>query len=186
MTQPIRPFEGTFDVILAMDSKFGIGKNGGLPWPKLKGDMKNFRAVTAASPAGDQVPAVIMGRKTFESVEIAKRPLPKRHNIVLTSDPAYQADGVSVAHHLDEALSIAQRLNSYNIFIIGGAQLYEQTIGSPGCRYIYLTTVDGEYGCDTFVSPTILDYAVSSKNTYANEMVTENGVGYKIQMLESK
>ena len=109
-----------------------IGRDGDLPW-RLPGDLKHFKAVTLGKP-------VIMGRRTFESIG---RALPGRPNIVLTRDPAFRADGIQVVASLDAALPLAEkeaaRLDADEIAVIGGANLYAQTL--PRARRIYLTEV---------------------------------------------
>ena len=77
-----------------------IGRAGGLPW-KISSDLKLFRRLTLGRP-------VIMGRRTWESLAI--KPLPDRHNIVVTRKPEYQAKGALVVHSLAEALATARRL----------------------------------------------------------------------------
>ncbi len=72
-----------FDIVVAADLDWAIGKANGLPWPKLKGDLQHFKRVTCAVTEGKRA-AVIMGRKTWESTEVAGRPLPRRLNIVIT------------------------------------------------------------------------------------------------------
>ena len=75
-----------------------IGRDGGLPW-RLSTDLKRFKADTMGKP-------VIMGRKTYEGIG---RPLPGRLNIVVTRDTAWRAEGVEVAHSLDEAITAGER-----------------------------------------------------------------------------
>ncbi|MGB3545428.1 MAG: dihydrofolate reductase [Saprospiraceae bacterium] len=120
--------------IVATDTRRTIGDAGQIPW-FLPADLKYFKRIT-------QGHAIIMGRKTFESIG---RPLPKRHNIVLTRDPFYVASGVSVVHSPAEALRLAAETETEEIFIIGGEEIYRQTL--PHTDRVYLTevatTVDG-------------------------------------------
>jgi dihydrofolate reductase len=100
-----------------------IGGDNRLLW-RLKTDLRRFRDLTLGLP-------VVMGRRTFESIG---KPLPGRRNIVLTRDPALSLAGVSVARELGEALSLAAHLVPADradgaIMVIGGADLYAQTIG---------------------------------------------------------
>ena len=88
-----------------------IGNAGGIPW-SLPEDLKHFKAVTTGHP-------VVMGRSTFESIG---RPLPGRHNVVLTRDPGWSAVGVSVVPNLEAALAVA---GEGEVMVIGGAQIYE-------------------------------------------------------------
>ena len=75
-----------------------IGRDGGLPW-RLSTDMKRFKAGTMGKP-------IVMGRKTWES--FPKRPLPGRHNIVITRDRDYRAEGADIVHSLNDALALAR------------------------------------------------------------------------------
>ncbi len=127
-------------LISAMDKKRGIGKDNALPWAgKLPRDMKRFKDLTIGK-------SVIMGRKTFESVG---KPLKDRMNIVLTRDIKWHHDGVWHVHSLDEAIEEAKKNgSSEEIFIIGGASLYEEAL--PRAQRMYLTEIDGEFACDAF------------------------------------
>jgi dihydrofolate reductase len=98
-----------------------IGRDGKLPW-RLRSDLRHFRAVTLGRPA-------VMGRKTYDAIG---KPLSGRTNIVVTRDPAFAAPGVVAAPGLDAALAIAHgdalRRGAAEIMIIGGEDLYRQTI----------------------------------------------------------
>jgi len=98
-----------------------IGRAGGLPW-RLKSDMQHFRALTAGKP-------VVMGRKTYQSIG---RPLKDRTNIVISRDPAVAIAGVLVAGSLATALAAARgdalRRGCDAIMVIGGADIYAQTL----------------------------------------------------------
>jgi dihydrofolate reductase len=99
-----------------------IGLDGGLPW-RLPSDLRRFRAITLGHP-------VVMGRKTYGAIG---KPLPGRTNIVITRDAAFAARGVTAAPNLEAALMVARgdalRRGVRHIMIIGGADLYGQTIG---------------------------------------------------------
>ncbi|NJC27295.1 dihydrofolate reductase [Neolewinella antarctica] len=117
--------------IVATDRKGTIGKDGDIPW-YLPADLKFFKSVTLGHP-------VIMGRKTFQSIG---RPLPKRTNIVLTRDAFFTATGVVITHGLREALDHSSVLESTKSFIIGGGELYRQSLDAVST--VYLTVVDAE------------------------------------------
>ncbi len=112
-----------------------IGKGNALPW-HLPADLKYFKRITLGKP-------IIMGRKTFESIG---RPLPGRVNIIVTHELAYRADGCTVVHSIDEAISIAQAHEE--VMVIGGAKLFEQVL--PRAERIYLTEIDEEFAGDIF------------------------------------
>lgn len=125
----------TLSLIVAMARNRVIGRANGLPW-RLPADLKHFKALTVGKP-------VIMGRKTFASIG---KPLPERHNIVVTRDPQFSAAGVSVAHSLEDALRLAQP--APEVMLIGGAQLYAQAL--PQVQRIYLTLIDADVAGDAY------------------------------------
>ncbi len=116
-------------LIAAVARNRAIGKDNQLLW-RLPEDMRHFRETTRGK-------AVIMGRKTWESLPAAFRPLPGRRNIVLTRDPAYVAGGAVIARSLPDALALAG--SEEEVFVIGGAELYRQAL--PLAGRLYLTEV---------------------------------------------
>ena len=130
-------------LIAAIGRNYELGKNNTLLW-KLPADMKHFKEIT-------MLHAVVMGRKTFESLG---KPLQNRRNIVITRDVKYKKEGlpaqagVEVVHSLSDALNLFEDKNE-EIFIIGGGELYKQTM--PIADKLYITHVDVEdAGADTF------------------------------------
>jgi dihydrofolate reductase len=122
-------------LIAALTRKRVIGKDNKLLWD-IPEDMQNFRKLTTGN-------VVIMGRKTFESIG---RPLPKRHNIVITRQKM-RIEGVEVAQNVDEALKLAKKHHK-DIFVIGGAQIYEQFL--PIADTMHLSFVKQEHEGDAF------------------------------------
>jgi dihydrofolate reductase len=108
-------------LVVAIAENGVIGRDGRLPW-RLRSDLKHFRALTLGHP-------VVMGRKTYDAIG---KPLSGRTNIVVTRDRAFAAPGVAVAPSLDAALAVARgdawRRGVAEIMVIGGADLYAQTI----------------------------------------------------------
>lgn len=101
-------------ILIAAVARNGIiGRDGTMPW-KVPGEQKFFKDTTMGHP-------MIMGRTTFESMGV----LPGRRSIVLTRDPSFTAEGVEVAHSLDEALFLTQ---DDDVFVVGGAQIYQLTM----------------------------------------------------------
>ena len=136
-------------LIVAMDEGRGIGANGDLPW-KLPGEMKYFKRITTTAPEGGQN-AVIMGRKTWESIPERFRPLPKRRNVVLSRNENYPVpDGV---WHAADLASAVGRLSAENAaeraFVIGGSSVYADALAMPECRTLYITRVQASFDCDT-------------------------------------
>ena len=119
-------------MIVAMAENRVIGINNKLPW-YLPNDLKYFKQVTMGKP-------IIMGRKTFESIG---KPLPGRANIVITRNESWLAEGVKVAHSLDQAYAIAEAIGEIDgqseLMIIGGDQIYQSSL--PEVDRIYLTQV---------------------------------------------
>lgn len=124
--------------IFAVSENNVIGKGNDLPW-RMPADLKHFKNTTMGHP-------VIMGRKSFDSIG---RPLPGRHNIVVTRDRNFRAEGVSVVHSLREAVEIAGADRPEEVFIIGGAQIYKKAF--PYCDRLYMTRIHTETEGDVFL-----------------------------------
>ena len=118
-----------------------IGKDNQIPWHRPH-DLRRFREYTSGN-------AVIMGRKTYESIG---RVLPNRDNIVLTHQVDYEVPGAYVFTDLDSAIRFAS-VRNYEAFIIGGQELYEQTIGRADRLYLTKLRIPNIEG-DTFF-PTV-------------------------------
>lgn len=127
-------------LIAAADENNAIGKGGVMPW-HLPDEWKYFRDTTMGKP-------VIMGRKTWESLPPARRPLPGRKNIVVSRQEGFVAEGAEVVPGVDEAVKLAS-VSSDEAFIIGGGQLYGY--GMEIADRLYLTRVHTEIeGADAF------------------------------------
>ena len=168
-----------FDIVLAADLDWGIGKDGGLPWPKLRGDLQHFKRITSTASEGRRN-AVVMGRKTWESKEVAGRPLPNRLNVVVTHGALAVPDGVIVAHSLDDALAVG---GAESIFVVGGAGLLQHAIERPDLRFVYLTRIAQRYACDTRIPD--LDARGFVRDAWDGERELEDfEVRYRIERLE--
>ncbi len=150
----------SFSIIVAVDSKFGIGKNGLLPW-HLPSDLKYFKKITTQENAAGKINAVIMGRKTWESIPAQFRPLPQRLNIVISRQTNLSLP-LDVVHatSLEDALdSLGKKKDTVGeIFVIGGAQIFKEAVLHPSCRKIFLTRVQGDFFCDTFFPDVLQQY----------------------------
>ena len=175
----------SFDIVVAADLDWGIGKANALPWPPLKGDMAHFRRITSACAPGKRN-AIIMGRKTWESGEMNGKPLPKRLNVVITRDRNYVVPaGVVVTASLDESLVAANQPDIESTFVIGGAEILRQAFGHPALRYVYLTRVDGRF--DTTIRIPDLDQLGFTKSPWDGETSGEDsGVRYRIERLRPR
>jgi dihydrofolate reductase len=129
----------TVGILWAQSVDGVIGRDGTLPWT-LPEDLLHFRAVTAGS-------TVIMGRRTWESLPPAVRPLPGRTNVVLTRDPDWSAPGAVVRHTLSSALTRC----GGPVWIIGGAQVYAAAL--PYADQLLITEIDVHVTGDVFAPP---------------------------------
>lgn len=119
-------------IIAAMSKNRVIGDSNSLIW-SLPNDLKRFKQLTTGQ-------TVIMGRKTYESIG---RPLPNRRNIIITRDENYEAIGCEIVNSLEEALL----LSGEDCFIIGGGEIYKQSL--PIADKIYLTLIQEDFKGDT-------------------------------------
>ena len=127
--------------ILACDSRGGIGKDGALPWPHNRKDLAHFQKLTSGC-------TVVMGRGTWEGKGMPK-PLPNRHNVVVTSNPDYLAPGADViSEDILEHLSLLAKSNT--VFVIGGSVLINQFMDD--IHFFHLTRISGAYNCDVFIN----------------------------------
>jgi dihydrofolate reductase len=168
-----------FSIVAAADKKMGIGKNNMLPW-KLKGDLEYFSQLTTKAAPG-KMNAVIMGRNTWYSIPEKHRPLADRINVVLSRAEVRLPEGVICASSFEDAFAKLAKLNNLGeVFIVGGANIYAQSIVRQECEKVYLTEVEGEFDCDTFF-PNLPD---GFKKTGESERHEESGIGYKFAVYE--
>ena len=125
-------------LIVAMDRNRLIGRGNALPW-RLPADLAHFKSITMGKP-------IVMGRKTYESIG---RPLPGRHNIVISRNPDFAAPGCTVVVSVDAALAAAGA--APEIMVIGGAQLYAELL--PLAQRVYLTRIDAAFEGDAWFPP---------------------------------
>ncbi len=158
-------------VVAVSKTSRAIGNKGKLLW-HIPEDMKRFRRLTMGHP-------VIMGRKTFESIlAYLGTSLPGRTNIVITRTPSYTHEGVLIASSLEEALEKARALDTEEIHIGGGADIYAQAL--PFVDRLYLTVIDSEpEEADTFFP----DYSEFTK-VIEQETRDHNGLSYTWLTLE--
>lgn len=213
-----------FSLIAAVDKNLGIGIQNRLPW-RLKADLKYFSDITSIA-APEKINAVIMGRKTWESLPEKSRPLKGRLNVVLSrqalelhkrsvnfNDDEFpglnkkneqllslyegkniqnqlnkknvqsldEKEKVLWCYSLDEALQILEKMPEIDqVFVIGGANVYEQAIQHPSCQKIYLTQVEATFECDAFF-PTIPS---SFLKRDVSEAMNENGLEFRFVVYE--
>lgn len=180
-------------VVAAAEQNWGIGLRQQIPW-RLPTDMKHFKDITVRAPqAGDASSpppqhAVIMGRKTWESLPPKFRPLPHRFNVILTRNSDYRSahsvsESVGIASSLPEALALidAKRDAIDQVFVIGGSAVYEEALNYAGCTTVHLTTVHGAFECDAFFPSNV--YERGFKCVSSSEVMTENGISFAFHEL---
>ncbi len=124
------------NIIAAIGRRGELGRDGDLIW-HISEDLKRFKRLTTGH-------TVIMGRRTWES--LPKGALPNRRNIVVTTNPSFEAPGADTAPTLADAIRMA---SDDEIFLIGGGSIYEQAINAAD--RLYLTQIEGEAeDADTF------------------------------------
>lgn len=163
----------TFQIVVAVDKNNGIGREGRLPWT-LPADLSYFRELTSKTRDNSRLNAVIMGRKTWDSIPEKHRPLKGRLNIVLSRSSSLDQNkendvriangaasltkefefppGVLVASSLESAMDIVSSKSTQleSVFVIGGGQVYAEALAHPACYGVHLTRIDKDYDCDTF------------------------------------
>ena len=161
------------NLIVAADRKWGIGRGGGL-LASLPADMKYFKDHTMGK-------TVVMGRRTLESMP-GRRGLPGRINIVLTSDPDFSAERCITVNSEEEMMEAVSRREPDDVFLIGGATLYDRFYRL--CDRLYVTKIDADLGADTFITDfdEDPDYEIVSES----DPVTENGITYRFVVYERK
>jgi dihydrofolate reductase/thymidylate synthase len=165
----------TFNIIVAIDLDRGIGKDGYMPWD-IPDDMRHFKEITCKTSDLNKKNAVIMGRKTWESIPERFRPLSGRINIVLSKNKDLKMpDGVIVADSFKLIDVILSKMNDIeNIFIIGGQQIFEQVLKQGNCTKLYITHIKDSFKCDTFFPK----FSHLFKETYNSSDLVENGITY--------
>ena len=123
-------------IVAAIGNNNALGRDNQLLW-KLPNDLRHFKTMTENHP-------VVMGRKTFESIGKA---LPNRTNIVVSRKENWFQEGILIVSTLKEALKFAKKIDE-NIFVIGGGEIYKQTL--EAADRLEITQVDGDFDADTF------------------------------------
>jgi dihydrofolate reductase len=141
-------------IVAATSSHLGIGLKGALPW-RLKREIAYFKRATTFNPE-NLTNVVIMGRKCWESIPPKFRPLPNRHNIILSRKG--HVDGVSESNSLGEGVEVAKSVASAmervrdqefgRVFVIGGGEVYREAMGMENCKRILFTEVHGDVETD--------------------------------------
>jgi dihydrofolate reductase len=169
-------------LIVATDEKRGIGKDGKLLF-RIPEDFKRMTKITKDC-------AILMGRKTWESLPENRRPLPGRYNIVITRDLEFkinnlrEGNGFAIVNSLEEGIMKAQEAafakgsgEPREIFIFGGGQIYKEAMEKGLVDKLYLTIVQGDFDADTLFP----DYSEFKKVIFEKSSESE---GYRYKFLE--
>ncbi|XP_023634383.1 bifunctional dihydrofolate reductase-thymidylate synthase 2 isoform X2 [Capsella rubella] len=171
----------TYQVVVAATKEMGIGKDGKLPW-NLPSDLKFFKDLTLTTSDSAKKNAVVMGRKTWESIPSKYRPLCGRLNIVLTRSSGSNianTENVVTCSSIDSALDLLAAppysMSIDKVFVIGGGDILRESLNRPRCEAIHLTEIDKSIDCDTFIPP--IDTS-AYQPWYSSFPICENGLRY--------
>lgn len=146
-------------IIVALDENRLIGANNKLPW-HFKEDLQYFKEVTTGHD-------IFMGRLTFESIlSYRKQPLPNRHHYVATRTANYELDAVTTVSDMESFIKGYPKAKE--LFIIGGAKIYEQLL--PLADRLYMTHVKHTYEGDTWFPEVNFDMWVATKNAETEDL----------------
>lgn len=195
-----------FSIVVATDLNLGIGKDNTLPW-RIKKDMNYFKDLTIEKnpeeikkkyeiwDGENYIPAifnqnsignaVIMGRKTWDSIPLKFRPLDKRRNRIVsgTMEEPNKSETFDIFRDFNSSI-IETEAAAYitNIYVIGGTEIYRQAIEHPQCSRIYQTVIYKEFDCDTFFpDPRVNFQEIASSTRYE-----ENGLEFQFKILGRK
>ena len=151
-----------------------IGIDNRLPW-HLPQDLAHFKAHTSGCP-------VIMGRKTWDSLPPKFRPLPGRINIVVTRQTDWQGDGAVTRHSLPDAITHLQDSNATEVWVIGGAQVYEQAL--PLAQRAVVTVIHKDFHGDAFAPTLPNDWVEVTRDHHPANSVDPSALGYDFVVYE--
>lgn len=177
-----------YSIIVACTSTGGIAKDGKIPWD-ISADMARFARITTETEceSSGYINAVIMGRKTWESLPDKHRPLRGRINIVISST-LNQDDitGARVARSLTHAHALLREYPSVaKVFVIGGATLYTEALRNFQYTSVYMTLVKDDILCDTFFPMDML-YSRYHIDYQTFDMHSPSGVTYSFSLLTQR
>ncbi|XP_022944443.1 bifunctional dihydrofolate reductase-thymidylate synthase-like [Cucurbita moschata] len=171
----------TYQVVVAATENMGIGKDGKLPW-RLPSDLKFFKNITATTSDHGKRNAILMGRKTWESIPAEYRPLPGRLNVVLTRSGSFDiatVENVIICGSMTSALELLAAspycLSIEKVFVIGGGEILREALNAPECDAVHVTEIETNVECDTFIPA--IDKSMFQP-WYSSFPVVENNLRY--------
>ncbi len=154
-------------VIVAVANNNVIGAGNTIPW-YCPADLQYFKRTTLGSP-------VLMGRKTYQSLKV--QPLPGRQNIIVTRDEGFKAEGCDVVASIDQGLELASMQEK--IFVIGGAEIYQQLLAKADELYITHVDVSVE-GDHYFPEVNSNDWLLMSEEEYPSDDKNPHNMCFKV------
>jgi dihydrofolate reductase len=174
--------------VVAVTPSYGIGNLGSLPWGNsLPSDLAYFRKITTSTIDKTKKNAVIMGRLTWLGIPEKNRPLKGRVNIVLTGNKEWAEsslpNGVFAAANLKDAMNLIENEESIRgsietAVVVGGVQLFEESILDQMCDTYHVTKIDTEFDCDTILTQKTIEKIDSLTPLRISEVHEENGISY--------
>ncbi|XP_065199593.1 dihydrofolate reductase [Planococcus citri] len=176
--------------IAAMCENNGIGRNGGLPW-KLKKEMDYFTRMTSSTKDSSNRNAVIMGRKTWESIPNKYKPLANRLNVVVSKQMSDDKEMICFKSVTDAVKTLQSSHSNYSnietIWVIGGYNVYKEALDNQLCDKLFLTRIKKEFECDVFFPEfSEHDYQLVQQEDVSQEVQIENSIEYYFQVHEKK
>ncbi|XP_073972550.1 dihydrofolate reductase [Rhodnius prolixus] len=177
-----------FNVIVAACENNGIGIKGDLPW-RLKNEMAYFTKMTSQTTNPEKKNAVIMGRKTWESIPPKFKPLKGRLNVVLskTLKETNYEDAVifdNLSNAMSQLIHPPYSNNIENFWVIGGASVYKEAVLSDMCHRIYLTQINKCFDCDTFFPDIPSTFLQVSDKEVPDDVQEEKDLTYQFKVFE--
>jgi dihydrofolate reductase len=166
-----------FACVAAAEMGRGIGQHNRLPWPRLRADLAHLKALTSQTHTPGARNAVVMGRRTWDSIPARGQPLPDRLNVVISRGPLVLPTGAAAATSLDDGLALATAAGVEQIFVIGGGQIFDRAVADPRCQYIYYTRVLARFEADAFFP----EFEAAFERQEALPPHHEAGVAYQIE-----
>lgn len=177
-----------FSLVLSVDNKNWLWKNNTMPW-KINADVNYFKEITTKTEDLAKHNAVIMWRKTWESIPSKFKPLSDRINCIISTSIKQENnnskidDFVLYYNSLDNALNeLEKKENVENIFIIWWSKIFDEALKHKNVDKIYLTEIDWDFDCDTFVDLDLENFDIESMWTIQEE----NGIHFRFMVYKKQ